>query len=164
MEKDFSSIEKARKLIKEELTIEDVIDESYQKEKITKKKIEGRQPIALIVDDSISVRKFVASVLNKKNYKTILTSNGEEALSKLESNNFDIVITDLEMPKMHGFDLIEHIRKDKKFKELPIIILTGRAGEKQKEKGISVGANAFIIKPFKESDLIGVIEDFIEGV
>jgi chemosensory pili system protein ChpA (sensor histidine kinase/response regulator) len=131
---------------------------------IIKKKIKERKPNVLIVDDSISVRKFVASILNKNNYQTVLASNGDEALDQLEAASCDLVITDLEMPKLHGFDLIERIRKNNKYDDLPIIILTGRAGDRQKERGIDLGANAFIVKPFKEVDLLRVIKDFIEIV
>jgi chemosensory pili system protein ChpA (sensor histidine kinase/response regulator) len=171
IDQDFSSLEKARKLLaknkdiveNDEIHSEEIAEPFEKMNKIKKKKIEGRRPSALIVDDSISVRKFVASVLNKNNYKTVLTSNGEEALHRLKGGNFDIIITDLEMPKMHGFDLIEDIRKDVKYNDLPIIILTGRAGQKQKEKGMELGANAFIVKPFKEGDLLSILDDFIES-
>ena len=74
------------------------------------------------MDDSISVRRFVASVLEKNNYDVILVSDGTIALEEMKKTEFDIVITDLEMPKMHGYELIEEIRKQKNAKELPIVI------------------------------------------
>jgi chemosensory pili system protein ChpA (sensor histidine kinase/response regulator) len=131
---------------------------------VKKKKIRGRAPKALIVDDSVSVRKFVSSVLEKNKYATVLTEDGPEALEKLRKEKFDIIITDLEMPKMHGFDLIEEIRSYKKYQSIPIVILTGRAGKKHKDKGKELGANAYITKPFKENDLLKSLEDFIEIV
>jgi len=128
---------------------------------IDKQKISDRKPIALIVDDSISVRRFVASVLEKNNYQTILASNGVDALDCLEQSSFDIIVTDLEMPKMHGFELIEKIRAQEKYAKLPIVILTGRAGKKHKDMGVELGANAFIVKPFKETDLLKTLKKFI---
>jgi chemosensory pili system protein ChpA (sensor histidine kinase/response regulator) len=128
-----------------------------------RKKIKNRKPIALITDDSVSVRRFVASVLEKNNYNTVLASDGINALAELKDKSFDIVITDLEMPKMHGYELIEKIRKQKKFKDLPIIILTGRAGKKHKDMGIKLGANAFIVKPFKDNDLLSTLKKFIDN-
>jgi chemosensory pili system protein ChpA (sensor histidine kinase/response regulator) len=131
--------------------------------KIEKKEIKNRKPIALIVDDSISVRRFVANTLEKNNYDTILASDGINALEELKEKSFDIVITDLEMPKMHGYELIEKIRKQKKLKDLPIVILTGRAGKKHKDMGIKLGANAFIVKPFKDNDLLSTLNKFIDN-
>lgn len=130
---------------------------------IEKKKIKNRKPIALIVDDSISVRRFVASVLEKNNYDTVLASDGINALKEINDKSFDIVITDLEMPKMHGYELIEKIRMQKKLQELPIVILTGRAGKKHKDMGIKLGANAFIVKPFKDNDLLSTLKKFIDN-
>jgi len=128
---------------------------------IDKHKISDRKPVALIVDDSISVRRFVASVLEKNNYTTILASNGVDAIDCLAKTTFDIMVTDLEMPKMHGFELIEKVRAQKKYKKLPIVILTGRAGKKHKKMGVELGANAFIVKPFKEIDLLKTLKKFI---
>ena len=84
-------------------------------------------------------------------------------MEELEEKSFDIVITDLEMPKMHGYELIEKIRKQKKLKDLPIVILTGRAGKKHKDMGIKLGANAFIVKPFKDNDLLSTLNKFIDN-
>ena len=168
-DKDFSAIERARKVVKEgsketptKRTSRKKAPAKPEKVIIKKKKVKGRAPKALIVDDSVSVRKFVSSVLEKNRYSTIMAEDGPEALEELDKENFDIIITDLEMPKMQGFDLIKEIREQKKLKEIPIIILTGRAGKKHKEKGEQLGANAYITKPFKENDLLKTLENFIE--
>ena len=168
-DKDFSAIERARKVVKEgskETPTKRISRKKApakpEKVIIKKKKVKGRAPHALIVDDSVSVRKFVSSVLEKNRYSTIMAEDGPEALEELDKENFDIIITDLEMPKMQGFDLIKKIREQKKLKEIPIIILTGRAGKKHKEKGEQLGANAYITKPFKENDLLKTLENFIE--
>jgi chemosensory pili system protein ChpA (sensor histidine kinase/response regulator) len=170
-DKDFSDIERAREIVTEEskrspAKKESTIEEPVSKVEVLvkKKKVRGRAPKALIVDDSVSVRKFVSSVLEKNKYATVLTEDGPDALEKLRKEKFDIIITDLEMPKMHGFDLIQEIRSYKKYQSIPIVILTGRAGKKHKDKGKELGANAYITKPFKENDLLKSLEDFIEIV
>ncbi len=167
--RDFSSLETARQVLSgqdERKTGKKQTSESKKKKirkakEIGQKKISGRKPVALIIDDSLSVRKFVSAVLERNNYITVLTSDGPEALEKMNENDFDIIITDLEMPKMHGFDLIGEIRNTEKFKEVPIIILTGKSGREHEEKGKKAGANAYIIKPFKEGDLVKTLEKFI---
>ena len=130
--------------------------------KINKKKITDRKPRILIVDDSSSVRNFVSTVLEKRNFSTIKASDGTTALEVLESETVDLVITDLEMPKMHGFDFISLVRGKNEYKDLPIVILTGKTGHEEQGKGAELGANAFIGKPFKETDLLDVISRFID--
>ena len=168
-DKDFSDIERAREIVSSESgkkpTEEKVVDKEPKRKvvmSVKKRKIKGRPPKALIVDDSISVLKFVSSVLEKNKYATVLTEDGPEALEQLRKEKFDIIITDLEMPKMHGFDLIQEIRSYKKYQRIPIVILTGRAGKKHKDRSSELGANAYITKPFKENDLLKTLEDFIE--
>jgi len=127
-----------------------------------KREISDRKPAILIVDDSNSVRNFVGSILERNGFTTIKSTNGEEALKKISEETVDLVITDLEMPKMHGFELIGSIRSQEKYKNLPIIILTGRAGMKHRQAGTDLGANDFLVKPFKEKDLLNAITEFIE--
>jgi chemotaxis protein histidine kinase CheA len=170
-DKDFSDIERAREFVSQEskktsveLTAVEKEPEPKIKMLVKRKKIRGRAPKALIVDDSLSVRKFISSVLEKNRYTTVLAEDGPEALVHLRKGKFDVVITDLEMPKMHGFDLIREIRSYKKYQSIPIVILTGRSGKKHKDKGSELGANAYITKPFKENDLLKSLDDFIEIV
>jgi chemotaxis protein histidine kinase CheA len=169
-EQDFSAMDLARKKIQQrQKAVEpakpvrvETAESEFAFTPISRKKITGRKAVALIVDDSISVRKFVSTVLERYNYVTVLASSGPEAITALKKSDFDIVITDLEMPEMHGFELIEKIRKNEKYKQLPIVILTGRAGEESREMGKRLGANEYIMKPFKEADLLKSLDKFIE--
>jgi len=141
----------------------ETVDLAYLPQNIIKKKVvKDRKAQVLIVDDSISVRNFVSSVLEKQGFSTIKSSDGASAVKRLEKDVIDLVITDLEMPKMHGFELIQKIRNQSSFKNLPIVILTGKTGQSNRAKATELGANAFIVKPFKENDLINVLNKFIE--
>jgi chemotaxis protein histidine kinase CheA/ActR/RegA family two-component response regulator len=155
-------IQKALEATVEKKDIEKKGKTSRSRPKIGKKVISGRKPLILIVDDSISVRNFVGSVVEKQGYATIKSSDGSTAIKRIGKDAVDLMITDLEMPKMHGFELIENIRAMENYVDLPIVILTGKTGQDYRDKAIDLGANAFIMKPFKENDLISVLNDFIE--
>ncbi|GAB5045981.1 hybrid sensor histidine kinase/response regulator [Thermodesulfovibrio sp. TK110] len=104
----------------------------------------------LVVDDSISVRKSLQSILEDRKLKVYTAKDGAEALNLLERKKIDLVVTDLEMPVMHGYELISRLRKDVRFKDLPIIVLTSRGTKKHEEKAIALGADGYIVKPFDE--------------
>ncbi len=114
----------------------------------------------LVVDDSISVRKSLQTLLEAKNLKVYTAKDGLEALSILEDKNLDILITDLEMPVMHGYELISRLRKDVRFKDLPIIVLTSRGTKKHQEKAINLGADGFLVKPFDEKTITKLLNNF----
>ena len=126
------------------------------------KQIEGRKPVALIVDDSLSIRKYLSSLLMQKGYITDTARNGYEALELLNKQDFDIMVTDLEMPKLSGYELIETLRYDQRFSDFPIIVLTGRAGDNFRQLTAELGADAYVIKPFKDRELFDQLEKFIE--
>lgn len=157
-------IKRPLRVVEDNSAIEPVVRhmEPVTQKTISKRTIKDRKPRILIVDDSSSVRTFVSSVLEKRGFATLKASNGAAALKSIQNDIVDLVITDLEMPGMHGFDLIAKVRGESRFKELPLVILTGRTGLPQREKGEALGANAFIGKPFKEGDLLGVVNEFIE--
>ncbi len=124
-------------------------------------KVVGRPPVLLIVDDSVSIRKYVSGLFLEQGFKTETAANGREALEKLRKNKIDLVITDLEMPHYNGYELIEAIRKDDNYQELPIVVLTGRTGHKFEEMSHSLGADAYINKPFRDQELINKVKEFI---
>ncbi|MHB2151034.1 response regulator [Calditrichota bacterium LG25] len=129
---------------------------------ITVKTVVGRKPRIMVVDDSASVRSFVSGFLKKHGFETVEATDGEDALQKARETEIDLVITDLQMPKMDGFKLSEQLRAIEKYKNLPIIILTAQVGKKQEQKSEAVGANAFVSKPFKEDDLIRMVKTFVK--
>jgi len=113
----------------------------------------------LVVDDSISIRRFVGSILENAGYHVTLANDGVDALEKLKAGRFDLILTDLEMPRMHGYELIAEVKQNIAYKNIPIIILTGRAGEKHSRKGMELGAAAFLVKPFNEQELLAEIRN-----
>ena len=127
-----------------------------------RKLITGRKPRALVVDDSLSIRKYVSSLLFQKGFEVESARNGYEALDLLKNKPFDIVVTDLEMPKLSGYELIEALRADSSFDALPIIVLSGRAGENFRQLTAELGADAYVIKPFKDKELFDQIDRFID--
>ncbi|MFN3480273.1 MAG: response regulator, partial [Thermodesulfovibrionales bacterium] len=96
-----------------------------------------------------------------KNFKVYTTTNGAEALDVLEEQDVDIVITDLEMPVMHGYELIHRLKTSEKWKGIPVIVLTSRSAEKHVAKALQSGANDYLIKPFEEKAMIEVLRKYI---
>ncbi len=129
---------------------------------VFRKTVMGRKPLILVVDDAMSVREFISTFLERNGFETLKAADGKKALDLLKKNSVDLLITDLEMPVLHGFDLIKKARAMPAYKELPIIILTAQAGKNFQAKGAEIGANAFISKPFKEGDLLRMINAFIQ--
>lgn len=127
-----------------------------------KQVIEGRKPMVLIVDDSLSVRKFLSGLLSKHKFDVEVAKNGNAGLEMLNLAEFDLLITDLEMPQLSGYELIEKIRAESRWEKLPIIVLTGRASKHIEDHALKLGANDYIIKPFKEEELIEKIFSFID--
>jgi chemosensory pili system protein ChpA (sensor histidine kinase/response regulator) len=112
----------------------------------------------LVVDDSISVRKYLTKLLTDAGYKVETAYDGANALSILESRRFDLIISDLEMPVMHGYELIENVRKALGDNQTAIFVLTSRATDKHKAKAFEVGANDFLVKPFNDDEVLLKIE------
>jgi len=111
----------------------------------------------LLVDDSVSVRKAVGQMLGRHGYRVTAVADGEEALEALRQAPFDAVLTDLEMPRLNGYELIEEIRRRPGGRELPIVVITTRAGEKHLEVARRLGATACFGKPFDAAALLSLL-------
>jgi chemosensory pili system protein ChpA (sensor histidine kinase/response regulator) len=109
---------------------------------------EGRR--VLVVDDSLSVRKYLSNFFSSKNLKVYTASNGSEALKELEATEVELIVADLEMPLMHGYELVSRIRTIEKLRHIPIIVLTSRSTGKHREKAIELGADEYMVKPFDD--------------
>jgi CheY-like chemotaxis protein len=102
----------------------------------------------LIVDDSPTVRKFVSVSLTMQGFNVVAACDGMDALEKLPQKKFDLVITDLNMPNMDGFELIKALRENQEYKDLPVVILTSLGDEANKEQGARLGVYSYVVKPF----------------
>ncbi|MBI9068214.1 MAG: hybrid sensor histidine kinase/response regulator [Salinivirgaceae bacterium] len=120
------------------------------------------QQSILVVEDSITSRTLLKNILEAANYKVTTAIDGLEGFTKLKEGNFNAVVSDVEMPRMNGFELTAKIRADKKHAELPVILVTSLSKREDKEKGIDVGASAYIVKSsFDQSNLLEILERLI---
>ncbi|MFK5947754.1 MAG: DUF3037 domain-containing protein [Methylococcales bacterium] len=119
-------------------------------------------PIALIVDDSLSARRSVTQLLQDSGFKTETAIDGLDAIKHIEKTVPDILIVDLEMPRMNGIELTAHVRSRTDMQNIPIIMITSRATEKHRKQAQAAGVSMFMTKPFSEDELITHIRTSIE--
>jgi chemosensory pili system protein ChpA (sensor histidine kinase/response regulator) len=115
----------------------------------------------LLIDDSLSIRKFVGRMLESAGYKVDTAVDGEEGLRKASAQNYRLILTDLEMPKLNGYEVIQGLRSRAQTQQTPIIVMTTRAGDKHRQMALNIGANSYIAKPVEERALIQEIERWI---
>ncbi len=139
--------------------------EHYKKNILTNN-IEAEQATeklkVLVVDDSLTVRKASSKILERNNFQVVLATDGENAIEQLQEFTPDIILSDIEMPKMDGFELVKHIRTIEKFNNVPITMITSRTAEKHQNMAFELGANAFLGKPYNEQELIDTINKLIK--
>jgi two-component system chemotaxis response regulator CheY len=118
----------------------------------------------LVVDDSPTLVKFVSYSLKSSGYEVVGACDGMDALEKMSNleSDIDLVITDLNMPNVDGYELIATLRKNDKFAATPIIILSSEEGEEDKQKGQVAGATSYLVKPFKSSVLLAEVARLLD--
>lgn len=114
--------------------------------------------VIMTADDSTSIRQMVGFTLKQAGYEVIAAVDGQDAVNKLAGTGIDMLITDLNMPNMDGFELIKQVRAMPRFKFIPIIMLTTESQADMKQKGKAAGATGWIVKPFKPEQLLAVIK------
>ncbi len=119
------------------------------------------EKIVVLADDSISVRKFVGRMLEKAGYRVRLACDGLEALEIVSLTRCDLVITDLEMPRTNGYELMAHLRQNPDTKDVPVMVVTSRAGMKHRDKAMKQGAIEFLVKPVQEEHFVSVVQRLI---
>lgn len=117
----------------------------------------------LVVDDSPTVVKFVSFSLKKSGFKVLTACDGMDAIEKMNNVEEDVslIITDLNMPNLDGYGLISTLRQNEKHGQTPIIILSSEDGEDDKERGLEVGANSYLVKPFNPSKLMTEVSKYV---
>lgn len=123
---------------------------------------EEKKQSILVVEDSITARTLLKNILEAAGYDVKTAVDGVDAFTALRAEEFTLVVSDVDMPRMNGFDLTTKIRTDKKLAELPVVLVTALESREDRERGIDVGANAYIVKSsFDQSNLLAVIRRFI---
>jgi chemosensory pili system protein ChpA (sensor histidine kinase/response regulator) len=123
----------------------------------------AEEKVVVIADDSISVRKFVGRILEKAGYCVKLASDGLEAAELVAQVGCHLVITDIEMPRMNGYELMSHLRQDPGTRRIPVLVVTSRAGAKHRERAMKEGAASFLTKPVQEEQLLTVVEELMNS-
>ncbi len=117
-------------------------------------------PLILVVDDSITVRRVTQRLLQREGYRVSMAADGLQALERLQEERPTVVLSDIEMPRMDGFDLARNIRGDVRLRDLPIIMITSRIAEKHREHAKELGVDHYLGKPYAEDELLSLIRHY----
>jgi chemosensory pili system protein ChpA (sensor histidine kinase/response regulator) len=115
------------------------------------------QIIALVVDDSITMRRVTQRLLERRGVKVFTARDGLDAVTVLQDHEPDIILLDIEMPRMDGYQFATHVRNDPRSKDTPIIMITSRSGEKHRARAIEIGVNDYLSKPYQEDQLVAAV-------
>lgn len=115
---------------------------------------EEKQITVMVVDDSITIRKVTQRMLARNQFGVMLAKDGVDAVAQLQDAKPDLMLLDIEMPRMDGYELAQHIRNDERLRDIPIIMITSRTGEKHRQRAMAIGVNRYLGKPYQESDLL----------
>ena len=118
-------------------------------------------PTVMVVDDSVTVRKITSRLLERAGYEVILAKDGMDAISILQDHTPDVMLLDIEMPRMDGFEVASIIKHEDRLKDISIIMITSRTGQKHRDRAMSIGVDEYLGKPFQEAELLKHIEKFI---
>ena len=120
-------------------------------------------PTVMVVDDSLTVRKITSRLLTREGYQVVLAKDGVDALEQLLETVPDVILSDIEMPRMDGFDLVRNIRADKRLSAVPVIMITSRTAEKHRNYALEIGASHYLGKPYDEDELLRLIAGYIKA-
>lgn len=122
-----------------------------------------RPPLVMVVDDSVTVRKVTSRLLERNGMNVVTAKDGVDAIAQLQEHKPDIMLLDIEMPRMDGFEVATLVRHDERLKDLPIIMITSRTGEKHRERAMAIGVNQYLGKPYQESLLLDTIAQLVDS-
>ena len=121
-----------------------------------------KRPTALVVDDSITVRRVMERFLQRSGMRVVTAKDGLDAVSKLQDTVPDIILLDIEMPRMDGYEFATHVRNDPRVSDIPIIMITSRVGDKHRARAIEIGVNDYLGKPYQDAQLLDAIERLLD--
>ncbi|MEM7401492.1 MAG: response regulator [Pseudomonadota bacterium] len=120
------------------------------------------QPTVMVVDDSITIRKVTTRFLERNNYKVTTAKDGVDAVQKLQDFTPALILLDIEMPRMDGYELASHVRNNERLKNVPIIMITSRTGDKHRQRAMDIGVQEYLGKPYNESELLSYVQEIIK--
>jgi chemosensory pili system protein ChpA (sensor histidine kinase/response regulator) len=120
------------------------------------------RPLVMVVDDSITMRKVTGRVLERHEYEVSTAKDGVDALEKLHERVPDLMLLDIEMPRMDGYELATHMKADPRLRDVPIIMITSRSGDKHRQRAFDIGVDRYLGKPYQEADLLVQISEVLE--
>ncbi|MFT4101357.1 MAG: response regulator, partial [Burkholderiaceae bacterium] len=118
-------------------------------------------PCVMVVDDSVTVRKVTQRLLAREGYQVMLAKDGVDALRQIQDTVPDVMLVDIEMPRMDGFDLTRAVRGDERYADIPIVMITSRTADKHRNMALELGVNSYLGKPYSEDELLRQIEGFL---
>jgi chemosensory pili system protein ChpA (sensor histidine kinase/response regulator) len=121
------------------------------------------RPAVMVVDDSLTIRRITGRLLSRAGYEVIEARDGVDAVEKLRGTLPQVLVLDIEMPRMDGFELTRHVRGDPRLRHIPIIVISSRTAEKHRRYAAELGVNLFLGKPFQEDELLAHIAGFVAG-
>ncbi len=119
-------------------------------------------PLVLVVDDSLTVRRVTQRLLTREGYRVALAKDGLDALDKLSEELPTVVLSDIEMPRMDGFDLVRNLRSDARLANLPVIMITSRIAQKHRDYAAQLGVNHYLGKPYSEEELLSLVGHYVQ--
>ncbi len=120
------------------------------------------RPVALVVDDSITVRRVTERFLQRNGLRAVTAKDGLDAIGVMRDIKPDIILLDIEMPRMDGYEFASHVRNDERVADVPIIMITSRVGDKHRARAIELGVNDYVGKPYQDSQLLDAIRRQLE--
>jgi len=118
-------------------------------------------PTVMVVDDSLTVRKITSRLLEREGYQVLTAKDGVDALEQMKNRLPDLMLVDIEMPRMDGFELSSRIRHDSRSAGVPIVIISSRTAEKHRNRARQIGVNAFLGKPYQEAELLAQLAQYV---
>ncbi|MFQ5609354.1 MAG: response regulator, partial [Woeseiaceae bacterium] len=120
------------------------------------------RPLALVVDDSITVRRVTERILQRHGMRVLTAKDGLDAISVMQDAKPDVILLDIEMPRMDGYEFASHVRNDDRVQDVPIIMITSRVGDKHRARAIELGVNDYLGKPYQDAQLLDAIQRQLE--
>nr|HPR08155.1 response regulator [Denitromonas sp.] len=127
---------------------------------VTKAAAVSVEPTVMVVDDSLTVRKITGRLLEREGFRVVTAKDGVDALEQLLDTLPDVILSDIEMPRMDGFDLARNIRNDARLKAVPIVMITSRLADKHREYARQIGVDHYLGKPYQEEELLALIREY----